>query len=372
MIPRRMILLISAILAVAGCSDEHTTRGGLPGLRPGRVWRIPEDRPTISDALRTVQIGDTIVIACGVYEEHDLMVPNGIVLRSETGLPDCVVIDAGGSGRVMSCIMGVNESTEIIGLTLMGGEASFGAGIWFAESSPRISNCVIKDNHADGAIQGGGGILCYRSSPVFTDCVIRDNTATRSGGGIYCERSSPRFIRCTIAGNTAHEGGGACLVDGSRPVFEECTFASNQAPGRGGAMFLSASQCSLRVSTLVGDEAGLGSALFIEGDSRPVVERVIIAFGVLSGDSAGAVVCDGGSAVVRCSNIFGNAGGDWDGCIEDQADEDGNISEDPLFCDPESRDFRLRPGSPCLGDTLGCARMGAWPEGCEKGPVPPR
>ncbi len=129
-------------------------------------------------------------------------------------------------------------------------------------------------------------------------------------------------------------------------------------------MFISSSQCSLRISTLVGDEAGLGSALFIEGDSRPVVERVIIAFGLVSGDSGGAVVCDGGSAAVRCSNIFGNAGGDWDGCIEDLAGEHGNISADPLFCDRDGMDFRLQPDSPCLGDTLGCPGMGAWPAGC--------
>jgi len=397
---RRLLALGALIaLAAAGCSDEHGTRGGLPELRPGRAWRVPGDRPTISDALRNVQTGDTIFVACGVYEEHDLMVPNGIVLTSETGLPGCVVIDAGGRGRVISCIIGVNETTEIVGLTLTGGEAAVGAGMWFAESSPRIYNCVIRDNLADGAVQGGGGILCYRSSPVFTDCVIMDNTATRSGGGVHCEGSSPHFIRCTITGNTAFEGGGAFLTTGSRPRFidcsfldnrasgdggailcreestslvEGCTFASNLALGSGGAIHLSSSSCSLRTSTLVGDEAELGSALFTEGDSRPVVERVIIAFGLVSGDSLGAVVCDGGSAVVRCSNIFGNAGGDWDGCIEDQAEEHGNISEDPLFCDPGSRDFRLQPDSPCLGDTLGCPDMGAWPAGCGKGCAGPR
>jgi len=49
-------------------------------------------------------------------------------------------------------------------------------------------------------------------------------------------------------------------------------------------------------------------------------------------------------------------------------DSGGNISEDPLFCDAESGDYRVRSDSPCApgghpdGDT--CAFIGALPVGC--------
>jgi hypothetical protein len=65
--------------------------------------------------------------------------------------------------------------------------------------------------------------------------------------------------------------------------------------------------------------------------------------------------------------VYGNAGGDWVGCIEDQYGINGNISEDPLFCDPETGDFRLQEGSPCgpfSPPNEECDLIGAWPVGC--------
>ena len=44
---------------------------------------------------------------------------------------------------------------------------------------------------------------------------------------------------------------------------------------------------------------------------------------------------------------------------------EGNISADPLFCDPGGDDFRLQEGSPCGPDyNPDCGLIGAWPVGC--------
>jgi hypothetical protein len=71
--------------------------------------------------------------------------------------------------------------------------------------------------------------------------------------------------------------------------------------------------------------------------------------------------------MLGCCDIFGNAGGDWIDCIADQLGQGGNISEDPLFCDPEVGDFTLRGDSPCAPfspPNPECDRIGAWPIGC--------
>jgi len=59
-------------------------------------------------------------------------------------------------------------------------------------------------------------------------------------------------------------------------------------------------------------------------------------------------------------------GGDWTECIEGQAGQSHNISEDPLFCGLESDDLTLMSRSPCAPEhSEGCFQIGAWPVGCE-------
>lgn len=91
---------------------------------------------------------------------------------------------------------------------------------------------------------------------------------------------------------------------------------------------------------------------------------------ISSGSGGLPVECyfTGSIPTLTCCDIVGNAGGDWVGCIADQRGTDGNISADPLFCDPAAGDFTLRVGSPCLpGDDPeegACLLIGAREEGC--------
>ena len=50
----------------------------------------------------------------------------------------------------------------------------------------------------------------------------------------------------------------------------------------------------------------------------------------------------------------------------DQTGSNGNISEDPLFCDALEGDYRLRLDSPCTAANSpeGCGLIGALPVGC--------
>lgn len=72
-----------------------------------------------------------------------------------------------------------------------------------------------------------------------------------------------------------------------------------------------------------------------------------------------------GSATIVCSDIYGNAEGDWVGCIANQGGEDGNISQDPQFCNAEKSDFHLMNTSPCAPENNpDCGLVGAWSVGC--------
>ena len=69
-----------------------------------------------------------------------------------------------------------------------------------------------------------------------------------------------------------------------------------------------------------------------------------------------------------CCDLYGNEGTNWEPfCIADQYGVNGNISEDPLFCDPGIDDVTLYDISPCAPfspPNEECDLIGAWPVGC--------
>lgn len=186
-----------------------------------------------------------------------------------------------------------------------------GGGVLIRDNSnPTLINVIIEDNTA----VHGGGAFCYFSSPTFINCTLAKNTATSFGGGLRCGRySSPALVNCTIAYNiSSGTGGGAIIEDSSQPTFDNCIIAFNE-----------------------------GESIYC----FPVSE-----------------------ASLSCCDLYGNTGGDWVGCIEDQEGINGNITMDPLFCNGPGGDFGLEDESPCGPSSppnVECELIGAWPVGCD-------
>jgi hypothetical protein len=95
-------------------------------------------------------------------------------------------------------------------------------------------------------------------------------------------------------------------------------------------------------------------------------ENTIIAF---SRQGEGVSCMYDGTITLSCCDVYGNEGGDWIGCIEDQYHPGlyGNICEDPFFCDRMNGDWRLEEDSPCAPFTPPnptCSLIGAWSVGC--------
>jgi hypothetical protein len=108
------------------------------------------------------------------------------------------------------------------------------------------------------------------------------------------------------------------------------------------------------------NSASNGAALSCSWDAYPRIEESIIAF---NRGSEGISIDQYSGAQLVCCDVFGNDGGDWTGFIEDQSDFDGNISADPLFCDQQNGDLRLREDSPCVASNS-CGLMGPWQTAC--------
>jgi len=168
-------------------------------------------------------------------------------------------------------------------------------------------------------------------------CGVENLTVTggqaASGGAVLCQSASPTIRGCVMAANSAAVSGGAVCCDDADPAIESCTLVGNSAP----------------------EGAGIRCVL-----SSPAVEKSVIAMS----PAGEAVSCDSTSSPeLACCDVYGNGGGDWTGCIQGLEGSDGNFSQDPVFCDPDSADFRLDSSSPCVS-APGCGRVGALGVGC--------
>ena len=230
------------------------------------------------------------------------------------------------------------DATAVLdGFTVTAGRSDFkalGAGMYNADSSPKIINCDFKDNwsfHFGGGMyndsssptvigcsfinntaindgepyyQGsGGGMYNSSSSPIVTDCRFIDNYACDAGGGIMDTHSSNATITgCTFRGNsTGLVGPGMCIGNDSISAVIDCIFSNHSLPQRHGVIYIPP-----------------GCMLFIE--NTVFCQNGTTALGFLDDDSSAAFRWDGNYAVrTTCDSIEGDLDGDGDVDFDDFA-----------------------------------------------------
>jgi predicted outer membrane repeat protein len=368
---------------------------GFAAIAGAATIHVPSQQPTIQAGIDAAAAGDTVVVACGTYYEHDIDMKSGVTLTSETGEPECVTVDGEHAGEPVFMCWSLDAATNIRGITITGGShldnpGVGGGGMVCQFSFLKITDVTFVDN--SGTL--GGALFCANSAPMLSDVKFHSNTAVE-GGAVCCDSSSPSFERVSFIGNTSDNDGGAMLCKGhsdpslmdvvftanmagdsggalacrtySEPSLTYVTFGGNSASVYGGGMFCEDFSSPMIVgATFAENSAVAGGALYCRTDSSPFIMHSIIAF-----STAGeAIDCDASSApTVTCSDVYGNAGGDWVGCIAAYEGVGGNISEDPLFCGAHNpaQPYTLEAGSSCLpGGTPHCGQIGAWGPGCSE------
>ncbi len=282
----------------------------------------------------------------------------------------CTISDnsAGSQGGGIRCYD--HSSPTLTDCDLIGNSAtSLGGGAFCdSTSAPTMTDCRLTSNTA---LIGAGMACLGNSDPTVIDCTFRDGTAPNGAGGVYTDYSSPTFDGCSFLDNTGQYGGGAYVYESSS-TFTDCVFLRNYATNRssdGGGIYIDRSATELTNCTFSDNGADTGGGSVHLWLADPVLTNCIIAFSTLGP----AVFCEAGteSPTFICCDIFGNAGGDWVGCIADQATVGNNMSEDPLFCDRPGDDLTIYATSGCAeAHNPACGLIGALDVGCDS-PVRP-
>jgi hypothetical protein len=297
------------------------------------TYYVPEEYANIQAAINACADFDTVVIAAGIYSgpgNRDINLEGKpITVRStdptDPQIVNSTIIDCNGNGRGFAFYMGEDADSKVAGLTITNGDGLVGGAIYSSKnSSPLITNCVIRNNSA----VFGGGIACTNGSksyPVITNCKIIANSALVGGGGVYLNGSSPTIKNCIISGNAAPDGGAIYSHYPGNPAIVNCTISGNVASKSAGAVYCyNSSNLSISHSILWGDTAQDESEITVGNQGDPTSIQISY--------------CDiqGGEQNVKLA----------DGCTVEWGE--GNIDVDPCFVNPDSNDYHLLEESSCI------------------------
>jgi len=302
------------------------TLGFLPLTFGGSIFadiiHVPDDYPTIQQAIDASADGDEVIVADGTYIgplNKDLDFSGRLItVRSENG-PDNCIIDCENSGRGFHFHSAETEAAVVQGLTIQNGKTGDDGGGVYCEdySSPTIIDCTITGCRA---IDNGGGVACHNNSgPALTNCTIVLNDALLDdGGGVYCYHSSPALTECTITGNTTYSGGGGGGVYcgyGSYPTLTGCTITGNTVLMDSGGGVKCEHASPTLIDCVISDNGGdgvSGGGISCSGDSQPILIDCLItdntAYYSSHGGSGygGGMACRGGSSSTLIGCVIAN------------------------------------------------------------------
>ncbi|MBT7310846.1 S8 family serine peptidase, partial [bacterium] len=326
--------------------------------------KVPDELPTIFDALNSASAGDSIGIKGSSILDGPVTILNMEVVlggwddtfTSRDPINNPTTIQASVTSTALQFSTGVGNGTIVDGFKLIGGGGQFlssipvngyyGGGIVINQTSPTLRNiqvtdCTVGNNSTHGS--GGGvllrnsnavlhnvdvygctaneaaGIYIYEGSPTLYDCDVYDNiintnntTSDFLGGGIAMREASVMMQDCTVTGHSGLDNGGGIYADNSSLYMYGCTVSNNSAITKGCGLWFSGSELEIdggEFSNNTYDPSAVfsnGGGIYTTGFSKLFNVK-------LSGNSAhsgSAVLFDGSSSaqIDNCVVVDNSAG----------------------------------------------------------------
>jgi hypothetical protein len=394
--------------------------------RPAHARRlfVPRQHKTIQKAIDAASPGDTVWVGPGVYR-GPIVMKKPLVLFGDQG-PETTILDGGDSVRVLqiegvrnAAVVGftirrgkansgggiscVRDSALMIATCLIEKNWESGIGIWqsididmheihFLENSGSglslnesavairdclfqrnkayaggglsmnesvtifpVRNCRFEDNSAETA--GGGAAYADSSQLLFSDTMFLRNSSPLAGGAIAAMRETRSAIsRCVFQENSA-KADGAIHSDGSMVNVGLCIFDRNRSQAAGSAIGYvkrpsSGLQATLANCTFYQNISGESATIWAEFAS-PEIRKNIFALA----PNQRVTVGFSSTPLYTCNLIY-----DPTGAALGSLPSIDTLVGDPLFCDPDHQNFKLRDLSPAA--LAECGPIGAAPKGC--------
>ena len=192
--------------------------------------------------------GGNAVEGGGIYGAYSRLTLNQMVISGNTALPS-------GYGGGLYLYFGTSTLTNV---TISGNTASSGGGVYQSHGTSTLTNVTISGNTASG---NGGGAYLDSGTSTLTNVTISGNTAAW-GGGLYQSHGTSMLTSVTISGNTASGNGGGAYLDSGTSMLTNVTISGNAAVW-GGGMYPSYGTLNLTNVTISGNTAfGYGGGLF--------------------------------------------------------------------------------------------------------------
>lgn len=212
---------------------------GAPALAGG-ILDVPSAYPTIQAAINAARPGDVVRVAPGVYSgagNRDVSTLGKAITVRGSGAATCVIdVAAGNEYHTGFLIRSAETSATVIeGFTITGGYQFNGGAVMVTSASPTIRQCVFTGNRVD--CWGGAVYFEGNSAPRLSNCVIFGNSSSDEGGGVFTIGGTPRIENCVIRDNQAANGGGVCVL-GGQAMFVNCSITGNSADYYGGGAYV--------------------------------------------------------------------------------------------------------------------------------------
>lgn len=256
--------------------------------------------------------------------------------------PVTTTLDAQGLGRTL--VVTDSATVSLSRLTLTGGQATDGGGLYNANSQLQTVDLTISGNQA----VNGAGVYNFNGTTTLSRTTLISNTAG-SGGAAYNAAGSLTTEAVIAANNTAILNGAGFYNAGSAGLTLVNTIVTgNATSGNGGGLYNESDNLTVRHDTFYLNQADNqgGGIYHTAGSATPIINSTIIISN--SASSGGGIFSNGTAPTFGYNDVIGSTGGDYGG-MSDQTGLNGNIAADPNFLSTTLTDanfLHITSGSP--------------------------